>query len=206
VVIEIVFLVTEPPECCPIYEQSKISGDSMRLNWKITSLLAASLFGSFFITLWLTVPAPNLPPPGGSVFRPDALQDISATSNADLLKNLLGSGFRENSDIIGRIDQFKKQPDRSVRIDGWAVDQYGAGKPLTVSVFVDGETRLTVTTAGPREDVAKGLNLAENTTRNIGFSGTFICETTAHAMVLAINAADGRYGQLDQRRCPFTLF
>jgi hypothetical protein len=177
----------------------------MRLNWKITSLLAASLFGSIFITLWLTAP-PNLPAPGGRVFRPDALQNISATSNADLLKKLLASGFQENPSITGRIDEFTKQPDRSVRIDGWAIDQYRAGKPLTVFVFVDGETRLTVVTAGPRQDVAKSLNLAENTTRNIGFSGTFICETTAQAMVLAINTADGGYVQLDQRRCPFTLF
>jgi hypothetical protein len=173
----------------------------MRLNWKIVLALCASLFGSFFMALWLTA-APNVQPPA-PVFRSDVLTTLKSTSNADLLKQLSASGFRENSGIIGHIDEFSNQPNRSVRIAGWAADQSGDGSGLLVIIYVDGEPRLTIKTAGSRRDVAKSFNLPENMARNIGFSGTFICEATAQAIGLAINVTRGQYMQLDQRRCPW---
>jgi hypothetical protein len=138
---------------------------------------------------------PQLP-----VFRPDVLTSLKSTTNAGLLKQLLASGFRENAAIIGHIDEFSNQPHRAVRIV-----EAGAASGLSVFVYVDGEPRLTVKPADSREDVAKSLNLPGSVVRNIGFSGTFTCETTAQAIVLAINVTDGRYMQLDQRRCPWAF-
>jgi hypothetical protein len=179
----------------------------MQLSWKGIFLLCASLFGSFFITLWLIarpgLPAPNVPLPQ---FKPETLKTVAASSNADLLAKLSASGLREDSSVVGHIDQFTKGSDRSVHIAGWAFDQYGNGTPLTISFYVDGETRLTVNSADPRDDVANAFNLPKNVTTNIGFSGTFTCEPTAQALVLAINPADGRYAKLDERRCPWALF
>jgi hypothetical protein len=175
----------------------------MRLNLAIVLALCASFFGSFFITLWLTAPSDLQPP--APTFRPEVLTTLKSTSNADLLKKLSASGFRENSDITGHIDEFSNQPNRSVRIAGWAVDQSGNGTGLSVFVYVDGEPRLTVKTTGSREDVAESFKLPQNVARNIGFSGTFACETTARAMVLAINVTDGRYVLLDQRQCPWAF-
>jgi hypothetical protein len=179
----------------------------MPLNWKTLLILSASLFGGFFITLWLTappgLPAPNVPLPE---FKPEMLKAVVGTSNADLLAKLSASGFRADSSVVGHIDQFTKGPDRSVNIAGWAFDQRGNRTPLTILLYVDGETRLTVNTAEPRDDVAQAFNLPKNVTTNIGFSGTFTCEPIAQALVLAINPADGRYAKLDQRRCPWTLF
>jgi hypothetical protein len=175
----------------------------MRLNWKGILLLSASLFGSFFITLRLTAP-PDLPPTT-PVFRPEALKTIVGNSNADLIMKLSASGFRADSGIMGHVDQVVPQPNRTVRIIGWAVDQFGDGRPLTISFYVDGEPRLTVNTAGPRDDVAKAFKLPQNITRDSGFSGTFTCEATAQAMILAINSADGRYKQLIQALCPLTF-
>jgi hypothetical protein len=178
----------------------------MQLSWKGISLLCASLFGSFFITAWLIGP-PGLPAPNGPVpqFKPDTLKTVAASSNADLLAKLSASGLREDSSVVGHIDQFTTGSDRSVHITGWAFDQYGNGAPLTISFYVDGEPRLTVNTTDRRDDVANTFNLPKNVATNIGFSGTFTCEATAQALVLAINSADGRYAKLDERRCPLSF-
>lgn len=166
-------------------------------------LLGGSLFASFFITLWLTS-SPELTT--ATVFQPEALKTIAGTNNADLLKKLSAAGFRANSGVLGNLDEFAEQAERMVHVSGWAFDQFNNSLPLTVSVYVDGESRLSVRTAGPRDDVAKTYGLPESTTKNIAFSGTFHCETTGQAVILAINPADGRYTEIDQRRCPFKLF
>jgi hypothetical protein len=171
---------------------------SMRLNWKTILLLSGSLFGSFFITLWLTAP-PDLPP----VVRPEALNTIAASSNGDVLEELSAAGFHLDSGITGNVDLFERQPDKSVRIAGWAVDPwFGDGNPLTVLVYIDGQPRLRVNTAGSRDDVRRTLNLEEKVAKNVAFSGTLNCETSARAMVLAVSATDGRYAQLNAPRCP----
>ena len=190
---------------CPIWlsDTKSLVWVKMRPNLAIVLALCASFFGSFFMTLWLTA-APDVQPPAPT-FRPEVLTTLKSTSNAELLKKLSAFGFRENSDITGHIDEFANQPNRSVRIAGWAVDPSGGGNGLSVFVYVDGEPRLTVKTTDSREDVAKAFKLPENVARNIGFSGTFTCETTARAMVLAINVTDGRYMQLDQRQCPWAF-
>ena len=176
----------------------------MQLNWTKVFALFACLFGSFFLTLWLTA-APSVQPEA-PIFRPEVLATLKSTSNADVLKQLSAAGFRENAEIIGHLDEFSNQPNRSVRIAGWAVDQSGSGSGVSVFVYVDGEPRLTIKTADAREDVAKALKLPEKLTRKIGFSGTFICETTAQTLVLAINVTSGQYLELDQRRCPWASF
>ncbi len=169
----------------------------MRLNWKLFSLLSASLLGSFFITLWLTGP-PDLPP----VYQPEELKTIAGTSNIDLLEKLSASGLRADSSITGHVDVYEREPDKSIRIAGWALDRGGDGSPLTVSVYVDGKPRLTVNTAGPRDDVTRTFNLPKYMAKNIAFSGTFNCETSAPGMVLVVDPVDGRYSKLDPQRCP----
>ena len=80
-------------------------------NWKAVLLLTASLFGSFFITLWLTAP-PDLPP----VVQVDTLATIAASNNNDVLQQLAAAGFHPDKAIIGKIDQFAKAADGSLRI------------------------------------------------------------------------------------------
>ena len=169
----------------------------MRLSWKAILVLGASLLGSFFTTLWLTAP-PDLPP----VFRPEVLKTLTGSSNGDLLEKLWASGLHVDSSIVGHVDSFERQPNKSVRIAGWAVDQwFGDGGPLKISVYIDGQARLTVTTAGSRDDVTHALNLSQSTARNVAFSGSLTCERSAQGMVLAIST-DGRYAQLDPPKCP----
>lgn len=170
----------------------------MRLNQTTILVLSASLFGSFFITLWLTAP-PDVPP----VYRPETLKTIAGTSNGDLIEKLSASGFNLDSGITGQVELFARLPDKSVRIAGWAVDPwFGDGSPLTISVYIEGQLRLTVSTAGSRDDVTRQLNLAGNVARNVAFSGTLSCETLAQPLVIAVSAADGRYAQLESSKCP----
>ena len=169
----------------------------MRLNRKAVLLLSASFFGSFVITLWLTAP-PDLPP----TLRPEALKIAAGSSNKELLEQLSAAGFHLSSDIMGYADVLARQPDKSVRIAGWAFDWFGDANPLAVSVYVDGQPRLTVNTYGSRDDVTQKFNLAEDIQRNVAFSGTLTCETSAQVMVLAVSPADGRYARLNPLQCP----
>jgi hypothetical protein len=58
-----------------------------------------------------------------------------------------------------------------------------------------------IKTAGSKDDVTRALNLPEDLAKNVAFSGTLACETSAQSMVLAISVADGRYGRLNQTPC-----
>jgi hypothetical protein len=163
---------------------------------KAVLLLSASLFGSFFITLWLTAP-PDLP----LVLRADTLETITARNNNDVINKLAAAGLHSDEAIIGKIDQFDKQTNESLRVAGWALDRSGDGSPLIVAIYVDGKARLTVNTKGPHAEVTKAFNLPDKLISNVSFSGTFNC-AAADGMTLVISPSDGRFTRLNPLRCP----
>jgi hypothetical protein len=166
-------------------------------NWQVVLLLSASLFGSFFITLWLTAP-PDLPPALGA----ETLKTLAGSNNNDLLKKLAAAGFHSDEAVIGKVDLFAKAADDSLRIGGWALDPAGDGSPLIVAIYVDGKARLIINTKGPHDDVTKNLNLPDNLVSNVGFSGTFSCAPAAEGIIIVISPSDGRYTRLNPLRCP----
>ena len=165
--------------------------------WKPVLLLSGSLFGSFFMTLWLTEP-PDLP----LAVRATTLETLTGSNNNDLLAKLTAAGFHSDEAILGKIDQFSKEPDDSLRIGGWALDRSGDGSPLIVSLYVNGRPRLSVKTKGRHAEVTKNFNLPDKLINNVGFSGTFSCPPAADGMILVISPSDARYARLNPLRCP----
>ena len=164
---------------------------------------AAVLFGSFFITLWLTEPdtaAPPMPPDGRSRLERLTTQRIS--SYAQLTDDAANVGLKFSRRLQGNIDGINHVSDHEASIGGWLADPGGNGTPLHVVVFVRGAMVANVETKGERKDVTQAIHLGFGAEKNVAFFFKFNCTPGAQPVVAGVDDKGGQYMPLIIGRCP----
>src|SRR5882672_7980436 len=99
--------------------------------------LLAVLFGSFFITLWLTEPKVPETPDNRSDAQRLAAYPISGSS--DLTKSAQDAKLILSRRLSGHVDVIRRINERDVWLAGWAADREGDSTPLEVLIFVAGQ-------------------------------------------------------------------
>jgi hypothetical protein len=159
--------------------------------------LSAVLFGSFFITLWLTEPqVPNVPDNRSPAERLIAYP-ISNSSN--LAKSASEAGLIPSQRLDGRVDAIRRIDEQKVDLAGWAAD--GNGTALEVLVFVAGQLVTTTHTAGERPDVTAALRLGFGARTNVALYANFTCRRGDQPVVVVLGN-EKEYMQLHSALCP----
>jgi hypothetical protein len=177
---------------------------------------AAVLFGSFFITLWLTEPeisvapkiaadghsaavAPKIAADGRSAAERLATQRI--VSYSDLEKAAQNAGLRLSEQMKGVIDVMARVNEGEVHMEGWLADPQGSSTPLDVLVFMGGSMVATAQTKGERPDVTSFFHLGLGAKENTLFSLDFNCRTGDLSIVVGLDKKD-QYILLQPKQCP----
>jgi hypothetical protein len=153
--------------------------------------LLAVLFGSFFITLWLTEPQVVSAPDNRSDAERLAADPISDLSG--LTKSAQDAKLILSRRLLGWVDAIYRIDERAVGINGWAVDPEGDSTPLEVLIFVAGQLVATSHTSGERPDV--GVQ------KNIAFSTNFTCRRGDQPVVVVLGK-EKQYVHLQSGSCP----
>jgi hypothetical protein len=161
------------------------------------------LFGSFFLTLWLTEPDTTLGPPNTAVSRSDterlAAQRISNYS--ELPEATYSAGLRLSQQLKGVIDGINRVNEREVNIAGWLADPEGDATPLHILVFIEGAMVGTAETKGERPDVTAAIGLGFGAEKNVVFSFKFDCGPGVQPVVVGVGEK-GQYIPLESKKCP----
>jgi len=168
----------------------------------IAVLLAAALFGSFFITLSLTQPAAV-----GTASIIDDRTDVERlaarhiSSAADLLTAANDIGLYPSVRMRGNIDVLRRMSEGVVSVTGWAADTSGDATPLDILVFVGGTLAAKTQTKGERPDVTQAVHLGFGAEKNISFSVNFSCRPGEQSVTVGIGTAR-QYIPLTSGPCP----
>jgi hypothetical protein len=165
-------------------------GGHLRRAAYIVFLLAV-LFGSFFVTLWLTEPQV----PNALDNRSDAerLATYPISDLSGLTKSAQEAKLIFSRRLLGWVDAIYRTDDRAVGINGWAVDPQGGSTPLAVLIFVAGQLVATSHTSGERPDVT--------TQKNVAFSTNFTCRRGDQPIVVVLGK-ERQYMYLQSAPCP----
>jgi hypothetical protein len=159
--------------------------------------LLAVLFGSFFVTLWLTEPQlPNAPDNRSHAQR---LAAYPISNSSDLAKSAYQADLIPSQRLSGHVEAIRRIDDQKVDLIGWAAD--GNGTALEVLIFVAGHLVATTHTAGERPDVTAALRLGFDAQTNIALSANFICRRADHPIVVVLGN-EKEYVHLQSAPCP----
>jgi hypothetical protein len=158
--------------------------------------LLAVLFGSFFITLWLTEPQALSTPDNRS--NAERLAAYPISSSSDLTKSAQDAKLILSGRLSGHVDGIRRIDERDVGLAGWAAD--GDGTPLEVSIFVAGKLVATTHTAGERPDVTAARHLGFGAQTNVALSANFTCRGGDQPVVVVFK--EKQYTHLPSDPCP----
>jgi hypothetical protein len=158
--------------------------------------LLAVLFGSFFITLWLTEPEVVSEPDNRSDVQRLAAYPIKDSS--DLMKSAQDAKLILSPRLSGYVDVIRRIDERDVGLSGWASDRDGT--PLEVLIFVAGQLVATTHTAGERPDVTAALQLGFGAQKNVVLSANFTCRPGDQPVVAVVK--EKQYMHLQSESCP----
>ena len=175
---------------------------SMRRVVYVASL-AAVLFGSFFITLWLTEPEPATSPPIAADNRSDTerLAAHRILNYSELSKAAQNVGLRLSRQLKGNADVISRINEREVSMAGWLVDPEGDSTPLNILVFIEGAMIAAAQTKGERPDVTRAIHLGFGSEKNVSFSVNFNCHPGDQPIVVGIGNGK-QYIPLRSAKCP----
>ena len=159
--------------------------------------LLAVLFGSFFITLWLTDPQVPDTPDNRSDAERFAAYPISSSS--DLAKSAQDANLIPSQRLTGHVDAIRRIDEQEVDLAGWAADREGT--PLQVLIFVAGHVVATTHTAGERPDITAGLHLGPGARTNVVLSANFTCRRGDQPVVVVLGK-EKQYMHLQSAPCP----
>jgi hypothetical protein len=159
--------------------------------------LLAILFGSFFITLWLTDPQVPDAPDNRSPAQRLAAYQISNSS--DLAKSASEAGLVPSQRLSGHVDAIRRVDEQKVDLGGWAVDRQGTA--LEVLLFVAGHLVATTHTAGERPDVTAALRLGSGANTNVALAASFTCRKGDQPLVVVLGS-EKDYLNLGSAPCP----
>jgi len=172
-----------------------------RLIFIFSGLVA--LFGSFFLTLWLTEPDTTAGPPNAAASLSDterlATQRISNYS--ELPTAAANAGLRLSQQLNGVIDGISRINEHEVNMAGWLADSEGDATPLHILVFIEGGMVTTAETKGERPDVTAAIGLAFGAEKNVAFSFNFNCGSGVQPVVVGVGEK-GQYFPLQSKECP----
>jgi hypothetical protein len=173
-------------------------------NWSLLTRIvyvtfgAAVLFGSFFITLWLT--GPETADTLAADTKRLAAQRI--VNYSELPKAAENVGLRLSDEQMGGvIDLLKRINEREVNMLGWLADRQGNSTPLNLLVFIDGSMVAAAQTKGERPDVTNALRLSSGAEKNVAFSFNFNCRPGDQPVVVGIGESK-QYFPLQSKKCP----
>jgi hypothetical protein len=161
------------------------------------AFLLSVLFGSFFVTLWLTEPQVPNTPDNRSFAERLAAHPIS--NGSDLAKSAYEADLIPSRRLDGRVDAMRRIDEQKVDLAGWAAD--GNGTPLEVLVFVAGHLVATTHTAGERPDVTAALRLGFGAQTNVALYANFTCRR-GEQPVVAVLGNEKEYLHLQSAPCP----
>jgi hypothetical protein len=169
-----------------------------RLAYTIV-LPAMVLFGSFFITLWLTAPESTI----STDNRSDAerLAAFPVSNDSDLATAARNAELRLSRNLDGNVDALSRTSQSDVMAAGWFADHEGDATPLEVLVFVGGPLVARTQTKGERPDVTQARHLGFGAEKNVSFSVTFNCRA-GDQPVIAGTGRSHQYFRLQSGRCP----
>lgn len=166
-------------------------------------LCAVSLFGSFFVTLWLTEPESSgvaVASRSPTVSAED-LAKMHVPDDAALGAAAQAAGLYSSRRLQGNIDVIKRVNADDVTMSGWLADRLGDETSLIVLAFVNGTKVGAVQTKGERPDVTRALGLGFGAEKNVAFSFNFPCRSGDRAIVVGIGTKN-QYLELGSPRCP----
>jgi hypothetical protein len=163
---------------------------------------AGALFGSFFLTLWLTEPQnPILNSRLDSRSGGDRLAAERATSYADLTNAARAAGLRLSPQVKGHVDTMTRVNEREVSIVGWLADTAGDGSASQLVIFVGGAFTAIAPTTGERPDVTRAIGLGFGTEKNVAFRVNFNCRPGQQPVIAGVGTAR-QYVPLNVAPCP----
>ncbi len=163
---------------------------------------AGALFGSFFLTLWLTEPRDQIPNDRlDSRTGAGLLAAQRVTSYADLSDAARTAGLRPSRRMRSAIDVVSRINERQVSAAGWLADPEGDGSPLYLVVFIGGVVAATAQTTGERADVARALGLGFGAEKNVAFQVEFGCRPGQQAVIVGVGVAR-QYLPMVMSPCP----
>jgi hypothetical protein len=159
-------------------------------------LLSVVLFGSFFITLWLTEPQPNAPDNRSHAER---LAAYAISNGSELAKSAYEADLIPSQRLDGRVNVIRRLDEQKVDLAGWAAD--GNGTALEALVFVAGHLVATTHTAGERPDITAALRLGFGARTNVALYANFICRKGEQPVVVILGNGK-EYLHLRSAPCP----
>jgi hypothetical protein len=163
----------------------------------IAVLLISVLFGSFFITLWLT--APSAPTDDRS--DADRLAAFAISNDSELTIAVQHIPLRPSQNLVGNVDVLTRTSQDDVTAAGWFADRQAGASPLVVLVFDGGPLVGRTLTKGERADVTEAQHLTLGAQRNVIFSITFKCHVGDQPVIVGIGSSH-QYLLLQSSRCP----
>jgi len=165
--------------------------------------MASALFGSFFITLWLTAPDTSSLQPIGGDNRSDAekLAARHIAGDSDLANAAREIGLHLSARMSGNVDAINRTSARDVSVAGWVADKEGDATPISILVFAGGAVVATTQTKGERPDVTQALHLGLGSEKNVSFSVKFSCQPGDQPVIVGI-ATVKQYIPLTSGACP----
>lgn len=162
-------------------------------------LLAALLFGSFGLTLWLT--APGRPLSASHALTPaERLATYPITTEYALHQDAQALGLQVSPSLTGYVDALDRLDRYTVSAKGWLADRAGEGAPLYILAFAGGEFVASARTRGQRPDVTKAQGLTGKAAQNVAYAMTFRCELGS--LPILVGLSGDRYTQLTVKPCP----
>jgi hypothetical protein len=162
-----------------------------------TVFLLSVLFGSFFITVWLTEPqVPNTPDNRSHAQR---LAAYPISNGSELAKSAYEADLIPSQRLDGRVNVIRRLDEQKVDLAGWAAD--GNGTALEALVFVAGHLVATTHTAGERPDITAALRLGLGARTNVALYANFTCRKGEQPVVVILGNGK-EYLHLRSAPCP----
>ena len=158
---------------------SNCVADCLMRRLIFVGILAVVLLGSFFLTLWLTVPKDTRS-------AREQLADRKVSDYSELSRVASDIGLMVSQRLQGGLDGATRSSERDVRYWGWLADPNGDATPLNIVVFVAGRAVATAQTKGERADVTRSLGLAFGAEKNVAFEVNFNCRTREVPVVVGL--------------------
>jgi hypothetical protein len=169
--------------------------------WRLTYVAggAVVLFGSFFITLWLT--EPDVPKAVDNRSDTERLAAQHVSTYPELDDAAASAGLRFSRQLQGVVDGINRLNEHEVNMVGWLADPEGNETPLHILVFIQGAMVATAQTNGERPDVTKAIGLGFGAEKNVAFSFKFNCSPDVQPIVAGVGAK-GQYMPFQSKKCP----
>ncbi len=160
------------------------------------------MFGSFFLTLWLTEPDDvtsndRLDSRTGA----ELLARQTVKSYDDVLRAARAAGLRLSRRMRGSIDGVTRSGPQEVTVAGWLADPEGDASALALVAFVGGANVAIGQTSGERPDVTKAIGLGLGAEKNVAFQIKLKCQPGQQAVLVGVGASR-QYLPLQLSPCP----